>query len=75
LTHSFVKRESEIDTEVERNPSCHKMLYGVFRARERTAELLICSLYSAFITLFTKHVDNANLQSNKKSYILYNVSS
>jgi len=26
LTQSFVERESEVDPEVERNLSCHKML-------------------------------------------------
>jgi len=29
MTHSFVKRESELDPEVERNLSFHKMLCDV----------------------------------------------
>jgi len=67
LTHSFVKRESQVDTEVERNLSCRKLLLmssDYLRAHERTEDLLIRSLCSAFITLslFTKHVDSANLQ-------------
>ena len=40
--------------------SCTKLDY--LRARKRTADLLIRSLCSAFIALFTKHVDSANLQ-------------
>jgi len=61
LTHSFLERESEVDPEVERNLLCHKMLYNFIyylSALKRAADLLIRSLCSAFITLFTKHLDS-----------------